>query len=356
MMKIEMLPADHGDCLWIEYGEPGEVRRVLIDGGTPGTYQRALRARLLMLPAEQRRFELLIVSHVDADHIGGALALLKDRKLGVRYEDIWFNGLKHLTPDELGPAQGDSLTDEIEDQGLPWNTRFNGKGVVVLDGKLPVHELPGGLKLTLLSPTPTQLAKLRPVWEKATKRAGLVPGAAPEPEEDEPAPGPRDVLGDDVSIQALADAKFKSDTSAANGSSIAVLAEYGGKRVILAADAHAPVLAATIRRHIGDGRDKLQVDAVKLPHHGSRNNVSSELLELLDCDNYLFSTSGAIYKHPDQEAVARAIFYGREGTTLHFNYRTEFNEMWDDRTLMKRNGYEARYPGADEEGLVLELG
>ena len=43
------------------------------------------------------------------------------------------------------------------------------------------------------------------------------------------------------------------------------------------------------------------MDAVKLPHHGSRNNVSQELIEVIESRSYLFSTSGAVYKHPDRE-------------------------------------------------------
>ena len=33
MFKIEMWPAGHGDCLYIEYGEPAAPKRVLIDAG-----------------------------------------------------------------------------------------------------------------------------------------------------------------------------------------------------------------------------------------------------------------------------------------------------------------------------------
>ncbi len=33
-----MLPAGHGDCLWIEYGDPGRPQRVLIDGGPLHSY------------------------------------------------------------------------------------------------------------------------------------------------------------------------------------------------------------------------------------------------------------------------------------------------------------------------------
>ena len=30
MLRIEMLPAAHGDCLWIEYGSGRQVHRILI--------------------------------------------------------------------------------------------------------------------------------------------------------------------------------------------------------------------------------------------------------------------------------------------------------------------------------------
>jgi|KBSSwiStaDraftv2_1062776.scaffolds.fasta_scaffold25870_7 hypothetical protein len=36
--RIEMLPAQHGDALWIEYGSGSDTNRILIDGGTIKTY------------------------------------------------------------------------------------------------------------------------------------------------------------------------------------------------------------------------------------------------------------------------------------------------------------------------------
>ena len=50
MFRLEMLPAAHGDCLWIEYGSGTTVHRILIDGGPAHTYP-ALRERILHLPA-----------------------------------------------------------------------------------------------------------------------------------------------------------------------------------------------------------------------------------------------------------------------------------------------------------------
>ena len=49
MFTIEMLPAAHGDCLWIEYGSGQEVRRILIDGGLHCDSSR------LLLQASHRR-------------------------------------------------------------------------------------------------------------------------------------------------------------------------------------------------------------------------------------------------------------------------------------------------------------
>ena len=37
---VHVFPADHGDCLWIEYGPRGAPRHLLIDAGTQRTAQR----------------------------------------------------------------------------------------------------------------------------------------------------------------------------------------------------------------------------------------------------------------------------------------------------------------------------
>ena len=67
MFDIEMLPADHGDCLWLTYGDAANPRRILIDAGTPGTWKR-LRSRLAQSVAANGgtlHFELFVVTHVD---------------------------------------------------------------------------------------------------------------------------------------------------------------------------------------------------------------------------------------------------------------------------------------------------
>ena len=95
MFEIEMLPARQGDALWLEYGDAAHPRRALIDAGTPETWD-ALQARIAALDPGDRHFELLIVSHIDKDHIGGVIPLLEDTALGITFGDVWFNGFRHL--------------------------------------------------------------------------------------------------------------------------------------------------------------------------------------------------------------------------------------------------------------------
>ena len=56
--RIEMLPARHGDALWIEYGTPARTRRILIDGG-PLTAYADLSSRLQQLPPGDQGVELV---------------------------------------------------------------------------------------------------------------------------------------------------------------------------------------------------------------------------------------------------------------------------------------------------------
>lgn len=352
MLRLDMLPADQGDCLWLEYGDPQRPHRILIDGGTPATYAR-LAARISRLPPGDRRFELMIVSHIDSDHIGGAVKLLEEPPEGLVIDDVWFNGFRHLPkpPDELGERQGEELTAVLTSGRFAWNQAFGGKAVVVPDaGQLPSVRLAGGLELTLLSPGPRQLAALYPKWEEALAELRRKEAERAAREE------PLDLLGEGLDVAALAATPFKEDRTVNNGSSIAVLARHGRHALLLGADAFPSVVAAAVDRLLlASGQAQLRLDACKLCHHGSRKNTSRALLDLLDCRHYLISTNGNRTDHPDPEGIARVLVHGGREKTLHFNYRTEFNDMWDDAELKRRHGYETRYPAAGA-GLVFELG
>ncbi|MCE9670497.1 hypothetical protein LY474_22085 [Myxococcus stipitatus] len=348
LYRVHLLPAQQGDCILIEYGRPERPHRVLIDGGLAGTWTH-LKGLIEALPIEQRRFDLLVVTHIDQDHIEGALSLFKSPPEGLSFDDVWFNGFKHLEESDLedfGPLHGERLTTHLW-TAPAWNQLFGRRAVVVPDtGPLPTRELPGGMRLTLLSPTRARLRKLRGVWAKRCEEAGLNPQVQPPP----PAPEGLEPMGG-IDVAALLAGGFKEDDAEANGSSIAFIAEHDGRSVLFGADAHPSVLRASIARLDG-GRAK--VDAFKLPHHGSRKNVSTELLALVDTPRYLFSTNGSRHHHPDREAVAR-VLARKQPAELWFNYRGPHTEPWDSDELRAEWRYTTRYPTTAAGGITLDL-
>lgn len=354
----EMLPAEHGDCLWIEYGRGRTPHRVVIDGGPDGSTVLLDRIKKEIGKSRRRfRIELLVITHVDDDHIGGVLSLLENLPANVQFGDIWFNAFKHLLPkDRMGGAQGERLSGILNgDKNLPWNMawgKHKGEGAVVLPSgtePLPCKRLTGRLKLTLLSPTAEKLKKLIPDWEKSCQRAKLLPGGEGLKQKDRL--GRKDRWPPDVRV--LARSKPGRDTSA-NGSSIAFLAEYGGKSLLLSGDAHHGTLKSSIKRVcIERGLKSLSVNAFKVPHHGSSNNISNELLNLLDCNQYLISTSGKQFSHPDFAALSRIIMNGGKNPELVFNYKSKTTQNWGAKKLRNTPYFDTRYPGVGSNSVLL---
>ena len=357
-----MLPGGNGDALWIEYGDEQSSRRILVDGGTKGTWddESGLRSRIQALPADERHFELLVVTHIDRDHIDGALALLQADDLGATYGDVWFNGFRHLpeTLEPLGPVEGELLTTAILDRGLPWNEAFGGNAVVMPnEGALLSADLPGELKVTVLGPGMQQLFDLRPVWIPAIEEAGLDPASPPPPLAPELPPG-LEPLGPKPNVAALAASAFDEDSAEPNGSSIVLLLEHGedGPKALLTGDAYPSVVLAGVQRHLDGGASRLQLDAFKTPHHGSKFNVSTPMLEALDCRLHLFSSNGSRTSHPHLEAVGRTIASAGQDSKLLFNYTSRFNEPWADAELRGNHGYDAVYPEQGAKGISITLG
>lgn len=341
-----MLPAERGDALLVEYG-PGSPdaipsHRVLVDGGPVNSGQYDLvRERLARIPVGadgRRHFDLLIVTHVDADHVEGVIRLLQDRELRCVFDDVWFDGWRHLaaidpasTVAVLGPTQGEFLGALLRAQGRPWNQYVSGGPIVVPDdGPLPVVDLRGGMRLTVVSPTVPKLRRLARVWADAVRDAGFEPGDADAAVEQLSSQwwARPPVLGTEAITAS-------DDSSEANGSSIAVLAEYGGRSLLLTGDAHDDVLVASLRRlraeRGGADDEPVRVDGCKLPHHGSSKNVTRQLLAELRADAYLVSTSGDRFQHPDASAIGtiRRAHGDADPPTILFNYRQPNTEIWE---------------------------
>lgn len=363
---VEMLPARHGDALWIEYGDERRTRRILIDGGPLHAWPD-LAARIGKLPAGDQRIELLVITHVDTDHIEGIIRLLAlpRAKWPLEPMDIWFNGYRQIEAQkDLGGREGEFLSALIHRRAFDeWNRAF-GRNAVVVPGKgpLPRIALPDkdGMVLTLLSPDKAKLTAMGKRWRKDVAQWELDPGDldaawAQLVDEAKFHPGAELTLGpEDLTAQLRAQLKG-ADASAANGSSIAFLAEYAGKSCLFLADAHMKTVCASIRRLLAPGQDCLRVDAVKMAHHGSRNNLTPEFMQLVDAEHFLFSSNGDKFKHPDRQAVEAVIHGARRKPTLWFNYRSGFNERWEAASQAPNAAYATRYSARGTAGITVPL-
>jgi len=345
--RLHVLPAGNGDALVLEYGSGHDRQRILVDGGIPPA-----AARVKAFLGDDAELELLVVTHIDNDHIGGLLRLF-EMPAPPRPADVWFNGYRHLPESslqEMGPVAGEKLTMLILERGYRWNEAFKRRAVKL--GRAPesplVCCLKGGLRCTVLSPGPDQLFRLRKEWAPVVREGGLDPAvAAPVPT---PLTPGIQRMGE-LDVATLAARTTPKDTTAANGSSIALLAEWAGRRCLLAGDAHPDVLRAGIDRLVGP-ENVLEVDVFKLPHHGSKANVTSDLLRRVRARTYVFSTNGSgNQRHPDDEAVARVIRTGRQ-PRLAFNYRNDRTRKWDDPALVAQHDYSTNYPASGQQGFL----
>jgi beta-lactamase superfamily II metal-dependent hydrolase len=360
MIELRLLPARQGDAIWIRWGDSELKYQMIVDMGTQAVGTE-IRERLEALDKSERKFELLVITHIDADHIGGVLSCLVDsdeQVNGLHIEDVWFNGLNHIeetrprTVEEMGGVQGKRLSDWLE-KG-PWNNAFGG-GAVCRNGFPPTKTLAGEMKITVLGPTPARLAALAPQWRKEVAIAlrKKTEGVVAETLE---VLGPRHKkpqLSTQQDLHKLAAKVTGSDLSRPNGTSIVLLLEHGGYCVLLAADSYASDLIEGIR--MLQPRKPLALDAFKLPHHGSRENTTKELIESVDCPRFLFSTDGTQFEHPHAEAVACVIESSvNRPAGLFFNSRSKFTLWWEDNNWMQKFGYTAAYGRADE-GYTLSL-
>lgn len=358
-LDIEFLNARQGDAIWIRWGAG---RQIMID---MGTYQTGVKIaeRLRALPEERRHFDLLIVTHVDVDHIGGVLSCVSepvDPVEGLTFDDVWFNGWEHLSgqrPAEkgvqlepMGGAQGEAFAKWLRTQR--WNEAFGG-GPVIRSDLIPV-DMGDGLTLTVIAPSQARLEALKPDWR------GDVQAVIDRANVDEVSPGLEamgssapPVLEDAVDLELLAEKSAPKDPSKANGSSITVLLEWENRRVLLTGDGFADELYEGITAR-SDGKP-MSLDVIKTPHHGSRQNMSKTFVQAVHCPLWVFSSDGTTFRHPDAQAIARILHFGKhKSPTLAFNVPSTFNGWWNNDVWRNLFGYQVRYGTADD-GLTVSL-
>lgn len=357
MLRVHAFPAQDGDCLLLTYGDDAQPRHVLVDGGRESTY-KTLRPALELIARRGGKLDLLVLTHIDADHIAGILKLTGDPAPPIEVAEVWFNGFQKLVPlQTFSPGQGDRFSNDIRALRWPWNAAFDGNTVVLPSDGMPRRlQLSGGLQIILLSPDQRKLQLLRQAWEAWRNRdlTDKKPAETPAKPSGLQEMGRRP-MPPTLDVEALAAMPEDFDSTVNNGSSIAFIAEWEGKRILLAADAHTDLLVRGLRQLALAEGGLCHLSLFKLSHHGSMGNTSRELLEVIECPRFLLSTDGSRHGHPDPQTIARILKSSRPGSgakTLYFNYRQDYTDPWNHGPLCEAYSYECRYPEKGAQGQI----
>ncbi|WP_444926936.1 ComEC/Rec2 family competence protein [Microbulbifer sp. TRSA002] len=326
--QFKILKASHGDCIIIQGKFDGQERNILIDGGPAKTFKRGgkkgeLLKELEFIDRKKQKVDLLILTHVDEDHIGGLLKGFRNNGILSRLTvEVWFNSgslIDHAFNQEVDPTHlltiaPPSNTNSFTSikQGLIFEEHIREKGIwneeLIISGTSLQRF---GITFTIISPTEEKLEKLLGKWEKETSNwfTGSNNGDHHIP----------------LDHLLKNEEPFKEDNTIHNGSSIAFIFEYNNKKILFLSDAHNEVIVRQLKKLGHSEKNPLKVNYVKLSHHGSKYNTSTELLDIIDCSNFIISSDTSRFKLPNKATISRIIKH-KPNSTIYFNYPEIINE------------------------------
>jgi hypothetical protein len=373
---LEAVPARYGDCLLLHYGTPEAPGLTLIDGGPDQVWKPFLEKRLAALQKKRGdgfQIDLLMVSHIDDDHVLGIgefttawrAAKTAGEKWPYPVKQAWFNSFERISnaknlgavtasvtastgaatlhdvdvdrPEIKNPNKdearaglkvlasvnnGSKLRKDLEALRIPINRGFAGDLVRPGGGPSVPFKLGPELTLHVAAPLPKQLDALQLKFAKDLK--------------------PEDALA------------AYTDGSVPNLSSIAAIARYKGKTMLLTGDARGDYLIEGLKAEglLTEG-GTLHVDILKMPHHGSDRNVDPSFFTNITADHYVASADGT-FGNPDRPTMEMLI--DRRGKaaeyTIHLTYPlaqidARRKEIWE-----KKSGNRAWNPAKDDLGAL----
>ncbi len=368
MLRLRIVQAECGDCFILTFGLPATPHYILVDGGPESVYPAHLKGELARVGATGGKLDLIVLSHVDSDHITGLLDLLSDlreQQASNHPPSILANGLWHNTFGQtIGhgndvesriravcakAAAANQFMDATENQiqsiadgqklrtdalalRLPINAGF-ADGLVSLDSHPDPLEY-GNLRVTVLGPTRKNLDSLRQEWLKWLQ----------ENEDAIGGPDPRTAV--------------KADRSKPNVSSIMLLAEADGKRLLLTGDGRGDHLLQGIgQAGLLDSKGGFHVDVLKMPHHGSARNVTKEFLRAVTADHYVISANG-MNDNPDLATLVWIVEAAKERQRriiLHATNMTPSLRNLFEQCAPGKYGYQVAIMDAGQHATELTL-
>lgn len=352
--KIHFIKAMSGDCFLLEFSDKNCI---LIDCGYKSTYEMELKPLLKKLNSKGCRISLLVITHMDEDHIGGAIALIEDNGKSdkpniIAIDDIWFNGifdvcrnydflLSHLTDcltekdskkyefirNEMLKliGNGEGFVSAYQAEAFELLCRNNhyrlNEGAInglVTDGmKLEIGEC----KVSVLSPSTNEVDCFAKWIDKSLigclgKNYKLENSSFIEyiekvviarGKDEEGSCGSEVISAGRSNIQDWIGTSTLAKMNEANRMSIVIEIEFKGKSMLFAGDSESEDWI---------GRAKSQYNLVKLSHHGT-TQPNLKILECIDFNGVIISTNGK-KNHPENDLLARLLM--KKVDHIYFNY------------------------------------
>lgn len=371
IFTLEPLQAAEGDCLLLHWDSDGARRLAIIDGG-PGTiWEKSLRPRLEELADANGdaplTVDLVMVSHVDADHIVGIKKLFREL---VRYREkgtpvherlvdarrLWHNTFNDIVGDALdahyetmtaGLAASNSTggaNPELERRASDlYRKRYGGSEAeakdiahdvaLILAGHADARDLRdnhtrlfnAGEIAALNSPfeidgQPTLITTEH--FDEAFDFDGIgITVLGPRRDEIDALQQEFDayITKQGLSVEAVLAAY--ADKSVPNLSSIVCLVERDGHRILLTGDARGDKILAALDEAGFAADEPLVVDVLKVPHHGSDRNVDPDFFTRIVADHYVLSGNGK-HGNPDRSVIEWIVESRKRNAvyTLAFTY------------------------------------
>lgn len=346
-MRIQFLKAFHGDSILISFNDSqGNTRNILIDGGPSNTYQYEDKRTRHKLPGDLKlaldnifklgqKIDLLILTHIDDDHINGLKKWFEDKNCSKDLVGkVWFNSgnliAQYFKTSEnnqneillnLKKSHDTSVTQAISferyliDRDILWESNL-------IKAKEILTEF--GIEFKILSPNLDKLSLLLKKYKKekinylTSKKDNDYKYSISE------------------LIKKDQKEKFLEDNSETNGSSIAFILTYNSENFLFLADAHPSMIIESLNHFGYTEINPLKAKLVKVSHHGSKYNTNNELLKLINSENFIILTNGDIHNLPDKQCLARIITLNSD-VNLLFNYpeRAEIIFLDEDKKNFK---------------------
>lgn len=319
-MIIEPLKAEHGDAIVIRMNNEGSQTLIVIDGGPVNCAERIADYYDTL-----GYIDLLILTHYDEDHIGGLLEYIgrhtKDKSELIG--EIWVNGawVINFDKDENVSSYDNaynlaSCINCMKDKGIIKSLVYN------INNSMDDVKCEG-FALSILTPNSSCLEMLENEFKRYVDEHGL----ADDPDTDEQVSYGRTLKDSQKSLKTLADEKHKANTTFMNKTSISFILYTEGKGIMMLGDADINDVVKKLTDMGYSKENPIHLDLIKLSHHGSKGNINKEFLEIIDCNDFLFTTNGGTggAYHPDRKTIAliknnQDKKSSEKKTTLRFNY------------------------------------